>query len=260
MGTVKLCAHEMARTPYLMDATGAAVYSIEELAYYLYENIYLIDDRIMGEKLYNWIEREIQLETLAEKLRSSQGTGNHVYNQVMTILKASRYYSESELNLLSEKIKSISGLQTQERMKCRGDEFLQNENYWAAISEYERILSIRQSSKLKVDFYAKVWNNMAGCYARLFLFEKAAACYENAYQFQKISDYKEKAHYARKLAAYGQEELEELLEHKMSEEFIRESEDVLMALKQKSASQCKEEDPKIFVKEREKAYGKMSCV
>ena len=103
MGTVKLCAHEMARMPYLMDATGVAVYSIEELAYYLYENIYLIDDRIMGEKLYNWIEREIQLETLAEKLRSSQGTGNHVYNQVMTILKASRYYSESELNLRNTK-------------------------------------------------------------------------------------------------------------------------------------------------------------
>ncbi len=260
MGTVKLCAHEMARTPYLIEATGVAVYSIEELAYYLYENIYLIDDRIMGEKLYAWIEREIELETLAEKLRSSQGTGNHVYNQVMTILKASRYYSEGELNLLSEKIKSISGLQTQERMKCRGDEFLQNENYWAAITEYERILSIRQSSRLKVDFYAKVWNNMAGCYARLFLFEKAASCYENAYQFQKISEYKEKAHYARKLASYGQEELEELLENKLSEEFIKESEEILKTLKEKSLAQCEDTDPKTFVKEREKAYGKMSCV
>ena len=39
MGTVKLCAHEMARTPYLMDATGVAGYSIEELAYYLYEKL-----------------------------------------------------------------------------------------------------------------------------------------------------------------------------------------------------------------------------
>ena len=260
MGTVKLCAHEMARTPYLMDVTNVAVYSIEELAYYLYENIYLIDDRIMGEKLYSWIEREIQLETLAEKLRSSQGTGNHVYNQVMTILKASRYYSEGELNLLSEKIKSISGLQTQERMKCRGDEFLQNENYWAAISEYERILSIRQSSKLKVDFYAKVWNNMAGCYARLFLFEKAAACYENAYQFQKISEYKEKAYYARKLASYGQDETEELIEHKLSEEFVKESEAIFHDLKVQSFAQCEAADPKGFVKEREKAYGKMSCV
>ena len=252
MGTVKLCAHEMARMPYLMDATGVAVYSIEELAYYLYENIYLIDDRIMGEKLYNWIEREIQLETLAEKLRSSQGTGNHVYNQVMTILKASRYYSESELTLLSEKIKSISGLQTQERMKCRGDEFLQNENYWAAISEYERILSIRQSSKLKVDFYAMIWNNLGGCYARLFLFEKAASCYENAYQFQKIADYKEKAHYARKLAGYGQEELEELLESKLSEEFVKEAESILANLEEKSKQECKEILPEDFLKMCEK--------
>ena len=260
MGTVKLCTHEMARTPFVMEATGIAVYSIEELAYYLYENIYLIDDRILGEKLYGWIEHEIELESLAEKLRGSQGTGNHVYNQVMTILKASRYYSEEELSRLSEKIKTISGLQTQERMKFRGDEYLQNENYWAAITEYERILSIRQSSRLKVDFYAKVWNNMGGCYARLFLFEKAASCYEHAYQFQKITEYQEKAHYARKLANYGQEEMEELIEHKLSEEFMKESEEVLKALEAKSKEECALADPKEFVKMREKNYGKMSCI
>ena len=260
MGTVKLCTHEMARTPYVMEGTGIAVYSIEELAYYLYENIYLMDDRILGEKLYGWLEHEIELETLAEKLRSSQGTGNHVYNQVMTILKASRYYSEEELSRLSEKIKTISGLQTQERMKFRGDEYLQNENYWAAITEYERILSIRQSSRLNVEFYAKVWNNMGGCYARLFLFDKAASCYEHAYQFQKIAEYQEKAHYARKLANFGQEEMEELIEHKLSEEFIKESEEVLKALTAKSEEECSNTDPENFVKMREKSYGKMSCI
>ena len=84
------------------------------------------------------------------------------------------------------------------------------------------------------------------------MFEKAASCYENAYQFQKISEYKEKAHYARKLASYGQEELEELLESKLSEEFIKESEVILTDLEEKSKQECKEILPEDFLKMCEK--------
>ena len=234
MGTVKICVHEMAKTPYLVEATGIHLYSIEELAYYLYENIYLVDDRMMDEKLYSWIEMELGMGSLAEKLRTGSGTGHHVYNQVMVILKHSGYYSEKEFSELSEKIKEISSLQTQERMKYKADELMQNENYWAAILEYERLLSIRQNSKLSVEFYAKVWNNLAGCYARLFLFEKAATCYEGAYQFHKSAEYKERAFYARKLANYGQEEAEELLENKISEEFVQQAEICLKELEAQS--------------------------
>lgn len=234
MGTVKICAHEIAKTPYFVEAAGIRLYSIEELAYYFYENIYLVDDQMMEEKLYSWIEMELGMRTLAEKLRGGSGCGHHVYNQVMVILKHSGYYSEKEFNELSEKIKEISSLQTQERMKYKADELAQNENYWAAILEYERLLSIRQNSRLTVEFYAKVWNNLGGCYARLFLFEKASACYENAYQFQKISEYKEKAYYARKLANYGQDEPEELLENKISEEFVQQAEICLKELEKLS--------------------------
>ena len=86
----------------------------------------------------------------------------------------------------------------------------------------------------------------------MFLFEKAAACYENAYQFQKLSEYKEKAYYARKLAGYGQEELEELQESKLSEEFLQLSENVLKELEEKSIIECAEIYPEKFLKVREK--------
>ena len=75
MGTVKLCVHELAKTPYFVEATGISIYSIEELAYYLYENIYLIDERLIEEKLYTWIERELEMETLAERLRNGKTAG-----------------------------------------------------------------------------------------------------------------------------------------------------------------------------------------
>lgn len=257
MGTVKLCVHESAKTPYYVEATGIHLYSIEELAYYLYENIYLIDERIIDEKLYDWLETGPGFTGLAEKLRNGRNTGIHVYNQVMAILQASEYYSEEELSKLSEKIKAISELQTQERMKYKADELLQNGNYWAAITEYERLLSIRQNSRLSVEFYARVWNNLAGCYARLFLFEKAAGCFESAYRFHKIPEYQERAYYARRLASDRQEEL---LEHKISEEFLCRSEAVLRDLEEKSRQDCEGMTPGEFLKLREKDYCRISCI
>lgn len=260
MGAVKICVHKIAKTPYDVEATGIRLYSIEELAYYLHENIYLIDEQMIGEKLYTWLERELGLENLAERLRNGKNTGIHVYNQVMTILQASEYYSEEQLSEMSEKTKSISGMQAQERMKYKGDELLQNGNYWGAVTEYERILSIRQSSRLTVEFYAKTWNNLACCYARLFLFEKAARCFENAYQFQKVSKYKERAYYARKLASYGSEAEEELQESKISEEFVQQAKQVLIGLEEKSRQDCENTEPENFLKTREKNYCRNSGI
>lgn len=254
MGTVKLCAHESAKTPYEAEATGLPIYSVEELAYYLYENIYLIDDGIMEEKLYAWIERELGMTELAGKLRNAEGSGIHVYNQVMTILQAADYHTKEELSGLSEKIKKISGMQTQERLKYKADELLRGENYWGAIAEYERILGIRQNSRLSVEFYAAVWNQLACCYARLFLFEKAASCFESAYQFHKEMKYKEQAYYARRLAAYDQTEPEELLDDKISEAFMEQAEDTLKELEKDSAVRCAEIMPEQFLKIREKKY------
>lgn len=257
MGLVTICAQKTARNPYFAEVTGVNLYSMEELAYYFYENIYLIDERMIEEKLYSWIEKELNQVSLAEKLRGSIGSGNHVYNQVMVILQASDYYSARELEVLSEKIKTISGLQTQERMKYKADEMFQNENYWAAANEYEKILSIRQSSKLSVEFYAHVWNNLAACYARLFLFEKAAECFEKAYGFEKISEYREKAYYAKQLAGQW---LDLPDERPVSEEFLKQASLKLKMLEAESAKKCKEISPKKFLLEQEKKYYRISCV
>lgn len=244
MGAVKLCVHKIAKNPYFVEATGIHLFSIEELAYYLFENIYLVDERIVGEKLYSWIEWDLEMPGLAGKLRAGKNTGTHVHNQVMVILQASDYYSEEELLELCEKIKSISGLQTQERMKYKADELMQNENYWAAITEYEKVLRIRQNSRLSVEFYARVWNNLGGCYARLFLFEKAVECFKNAYQFQKITEYKERVEYAKKLNRYSKNH----------------NEDTLKQLEAECSKMCTNATSEELLKSWEKSYSKISCI
>lgn len=64
---------------------------------------------------------------------------------VLTILRSVNYYTQEELTELSSRMKVLNTYQEQERMKLRADEYFINDNYLAAIYEYEKILDIRQS-------------------------------------------------------------------------------------------------------------------
>lgn len=256
MGAVKKCIHPLAKNPIFLESAGISFYSIEELAYYLYENIYLADEELLGEELYLWVERELKLPDLAGMLRDGMMGQGSIYDQVMLILKSSGYYSEKELTELSEKINKISTLQAQERMKHKADELLRNHNLWGAIKEYEKILEIRQNSRLEPGFYAAVWNNLGVCYGKVFLFEKAAVCYENAWKFKKTDSYKERAYYARKLSQYDQPFQEEILETKLSEEFIKSSVITLKELEKKCFEELNLDHVELFLKEREQKYKK----
>lgn len=260
MGTVKLCVYRRTEVPFLAEMTGIHLYSIEELAYYLYQNIDLADEQLLSEKLFQWLEKELGMNELAQLLRSVQNEKNAMESQVMHILQASECYSEEEMHQFSEKMKALSKLQTQERMKYKADELLKNENCWAAVTEYERILRIRQSSRLSVEFYANVWNNLGTAYAGVFLFEKAASCFENAFQFQKLQEYQKKAEYARKLANYGKSNAEELLRYKVPETLKKETEMTLKKLETESRSATQIPSWEQFLKEQQQNYQKNACI
>jgi len=164
---------------------GIRLYSMEELAYFLYENVYLVDKRMLGERLWDWIRTEIGNPELADRLKKGAEAGSSLQNMILTILRSVDFYTQEELNELSSKMKILNTYQEQERLKLRADEFFINGNYQAAIYEYEKILDIRQSDRLGVEFYAHVWNNLGVCYCRLFLFSRAARAFRTSWQYQK---------------------------------------------------------------------------
>ena len=188
MGTVLICRQEQAETPYYIESMGLGIYSMEELAYFLYQNIYLVDKKMLGEHLWEWIRTEIGNAELAERLKKGVEAGSSLQNMVLTILRSVDYYTTEELNQLSAKLKILNTYQEQERLKLRADEYFFNGNYQAAINEYEKILNIRQSDRLGVEFYAHVWNNLGVCYCRLYLFGRASRAFRTSWQYQKDPD------------------------------------------------------------------------
>ena len=56
-----LCQTEKAAVPYYIESISTNIYTLEELCYYLYHNLYLVDDTILNEGLCVWIEKELKL-------------------------------------------------------------------------------------------------------------------------------------------------------------------------------------------------------
>lgn len=211
MGAVLICRQQQAETPYYIENMGIRLYSMEELAYFLYQNIYLVDKRMLGEHLWEWIHTEIGNAELAERLRKGSEAGSSLQNMVLTILRSVNYYTPEELNQLSAKMKILNTYQEQERLKLRADEFFINGNYQAAIYEYEKILDIRQSDRLGVEFYAHVWNNLGVCYCRLFLFGKASRAFRTSWQYQKDPEVLKEYVFAMRMGL-SEEDFEEAME------------------------------------------------
>lgn len=62
---------------------------MEELCYYLCNNLYLIDYTIMNEQLCGWLEEDIGKRELADQLRDVIRMRGSVEKFVLTILKSS---------------------------------------------------------------------------------------------------------------------------------------------------------------------------
>ena len=58
-----LCQVKRAKNPYYISNISTNIYSIEELCYYLYHNIYLLDETIINEQLLVWMKEELHLRT-----------------------------------------------------------------------------------------------------------------------------------------------------------------------------------------------------
>ena len=69
MGNLILCHDRHAAHPYEITRIHCRIFTIEELCYYLCNNLYLIDYTIMNGQLCDWLDEELEMKALASELR-----------------------------------------------------------------------------------------------------------------------------------------------------------------------------------------------
>lgn len=182
MAGLILCRSKYADRPYYISNMAINIYSLEELCYYIYNNIYLVGTDLFDEGMINFIDKSLGEEELAKQLEfiTSQNAG--LSELVMTVLRYVDYYSDSEIEQLAKVIEELDTQNVSMRLKARADNFLVNKRYNSAIRNYESIVYSNRDSGLLESFYGDVWHNMGVAYAGMYAFYEARECFCKAYE------------------------------------------------------------------------------
>lgn len=183
-----LCLQKQAEKPYYIENIRTGIYSLEELCFYLYNNICLIDDSIMNEKLCDWIRDQLKLPRLYRQLYEQLEKQDSAVFFVMSIFREAGYLTQEEMYRFQERLARLEVQSEDMKQKLRGDYLVKEAMYGRAIWEYRKVLARKNPGKLGSQFYAGIWNNMGAAYAGLFQFERAAECFLESYRLMATKE------------------------------------------------------------------------
>ena len=182
MAMYQLCRAKAAKHPFYIERIDINIYTIEELCFYLWKNVSLLDESILNEKLCDWLEGELGMQRLAFHLREKLKDAESIAELVLPVFREVRYLNAAEMYAVKEQIGKLE-VQTEDiRRKIRADLLVNYGMYSGAVSLYRQILQNRNQGKTGLQFYAGVLSNMAGAYGRMFLFREAADCLWQSYE------------------------------------------------------------------------------
>lgn len=182
MGSLILCHDQHAAHPYEITRIHCKIFTMEELCYYLCNNLYLIDYTIMNEQLCGWLEEDIGKRELADQLRDVIRMRGSVEKFVLTILKSSGIYKEAEMIRIQNVLERLKNQKDIERQKYKGDNLLESGEVEEAILVYQAILNEGKDENTDPKFYGKIYASLGSAYGRMFLYQQAARMYDRAYQ------------------------------------------------------------------------------
>ncbi|MFU0828187.1 MAG: TPR-REGION domain-containing protein [Lachnoclostridium sp.] len=161
MGKLIVCNGKQAKHPYHFKLTDTYVYSVEELCYYIYNNIEIIQEDMFSPDLVKWIQDELGLKETGDKLHSLLESKAGLKDYVVCILKSSDYYTETEIRRLLYVMNEYIHLTPFEKRKKKADNFMKYRQFRAAQIQYEEILSSPEAAGIDNRSYGALLHNLA---------------------------------------------------------------------------------------------------
>ncbi len=167
LGTGRYAEH-----PYYMERFYVNLYSVEELCFVLVDKAELLDQEIMQRDMVRWLDEECNLSDLAHALYALLNQKGSTVAFVGTILEYVCLYSPEVISRTEEIVRNNEGLSPYERHKAKADYLLKERRYFAAMEQYQSLLSVLSDSDSLLQ--AKIYHNMGAACAGMFMYERAA--------------------------------------------------------------------------------------
>ena len=188
MGSLILCHKKRAKSPYEISRVHVKIYTIEELCYYICNNLYLIDHMIMNRRLCDWLQDELGLNGMAETLRKELDQNAPLSEFVLTILRGSVIYAPLERTRRQNLLEQLQNQKEVEKEKYKADTLLKAGEYADAILIYQSVINKEWDESVDRTFYGRIYGCLGTAYGCLFLYEEAAAMYREAYHICERPD------------------------------------------------------------------------
>ena len=139
MSGLLLCSDVKVTNPYPIAELGISLHSGEELCYYIYNYVFLLENDFINEHLLYFIRNELHMPKLEEKIRKWVVDQSDMAQILYMILQDIHYYSEAELQVFKTQLEWIRRANPSERAKKKADYLLQKRKYAAAVQLYDSI-------------------------------------------------------------------------------------------------------------------------
>lgn len=176
---IKTCSG-VAASPYYIDELSLNIYSVEELSYYIYHNVWLLNHDFMSTSLADWIEKELGLSDLADRLRRLISDDATLTDFVAEILTANGYLTMKEVRDTLSVLSSFENKSEAECRKMRADRLFQSGRIVDSVYEYGYLLE--NPENIALPLLGDIRHNLGVCYSYLFFFKEAEECFLSAYE------------------------------------------------------------------------------
>lgn len=177
-----LCTGKVAEKPYSVPYTSTNLYSLEELCYFIYNNIYNITEEFFRRELIIWIRDEIKHQVLAKKCEELMAMDSpDLKDLVVTVLCTSDYYKEEEVRAAVGIIENIVNLPYHLRMKIKSDNYLKYGQYGKAAALYKKLLQGSLAVNFSKEEYGDIMHNLGISHYYISSFRESADDFKEAY-------------------------------------------------------------------------------
>lgn len=217
MARVVLCAGKRSRVPLCLHNVNKALYSAEEICYYLYHHAATAEDYITDSALADYYETALGLPAVAERLRVLKASEAEVAEYAHAVFGATAMYTGEEIAEYLQEIERLQELKVWQKQKAKADVYLEHRNYRDAMVLYERLLRERKENEMPEVTTGNVYHNLAICELHITGAGSAAGHFAEAYEKNRSQESLRSYLIALRLAQKDNEYLTALEQYEVSE-------------------------------------------
>ena len=220
MAGLQTCT-KMASEPYYIKKIDRYVYSLEEINYFIYNNINLIYRDFFNPELFDYIEKSLGRKDIADGLRKIKEKNGSAQMLISFLLKESYYYSPNELARIANFVVNIDSMTEVERLKIQADGYYKNGQLESALRVYFEILNkMEESEDANEAFFGAIAYSIGTIYAKLFMCKNANSYFSLAYELYPDTSYAKACVYMALINNDEEELLKTIVKYHISDEAL----------------------------------------